>query len=87
MVHKTITVNNEEGLNVKQAAKIAQALEEFDSHVAIVYGEKRINAKSQINIISACVKPGAEISVECDGDDEEKALAKIVEIASQGFGD
>ncbi len=85
MVHKTLTVNNTEGLNIKQSAKIAQALEEFDSKVTIIYGEKVINAKSQINIISACVKPGAEITFQCEGDDEEKALAKIVEIASQGF--
>ena len=52
-----------------------------------LYLDKRINAKSLINIISACIKTGAEITFECDGEDEEAAMAKVEELASQNFGE
>lgn len=59
----------------------------FACDITIVFGEKRINAKSLINIISACIKTGAEVTFECDGEDEEAAMAKIVELESQNFGE
>lgn len=59
----------------------------FACDVTIVFGDKRINAKSLINIISACIKTGAEITFECDGEDEEAAMAKVEELASQNFGE
>ena len=59
----------------------------FVCDVTIVFGEKKINAKSLINIISACIKCGAEVTFECDGEDEEAAMAKIDELASENFGE
>ena len=34
-----------------------------------------------------CIKTGAEITFECDGEDEEAAMAKVEELASQNFGE
>ena len=50
-------------------------------------GDKKINAKSLVNIIAACIKKDAEITFECDGPDEEEALAKMVELEAENFGD
>ena len=76
MLSKTLTIENSEGLHMRPAGV-----------VTIVFGDKRINAKSLINIISACIKTGAEITFECDGEDEEAAMAKVEELASQNFGE
>ena len=38
-------------------------------------------------IIAACIKCGAEVTVECDGADEKEALAKAVELIESGFGE
>ena len=59
----------------------------FDSDVTIVFGDKRINAKSLVNIIAACIKKDAEITFECEGADEEAALAKMEELEADNFGD
>ena len=40
-----------------------------------------------INIISACIKKGAEVTFECDGEDEEAAMAKIEELEAANFGE
>ena len=87
MVSKTLTVNNPEGLHMRPAGVIAKEMGKFACDITIVVVEKRINAKSLINIISACIKTGAEVTFECDGEDEEAAMAKIVELESQNFGE
>ena len=87
MVSKTFTINNAEGLHMRPAGIVAKEMSKFSSNVTLVFGEKRINAKSLINIISACIKSGAEVTFECEGEDEEAAIAKIEELASQNFGE
>ena len=72
MVSKTLTVNNPEGLHMRPAGVIAKEMGKFACDITIVFGEKRINAKSLINIISACIKTGAEVTFECDGEDVYK---------------
>lgn len=87
MVSKAYTINISEGLHMRPAGIIAKEMAKFSSSVTIAFGEKRINAKSLINIISACIKSGAEVTFECEGEDEEAAIAKIEELASQNFGE
>ena len=85
MLSKTLTIENSEGLHMRPAGVVAKEMGKFVCDVTIVFGDKRINAKSLINIISACIKTGAEI--KCDGEDEEAAMAKVEELASQNFGE
>lgn len=87
MVSRTFTISNTEGLHMRPAGIIAKEMGKFSSNITLVFGEKRINAKSLINIISACIKSGAEVTFECDGEDEEAAIAKIEQLASQNFGE
>ena len=39
------------------------------------------------SIIAACIKKDAEITFECEGADEEAALAKMEELEADNFGD
>ena len=87
MLSKTLTIENSEGLHMRPAGVVAKEMGKFVCDVTIVFGDKRINAKSLINIISACIKTGAEITFEWDGEDEEAAMAKVEELASQNFGE
>ena len=87
MLSKTLTIENSEGLHMRPAGVVAKEMGKFACDVTIVFGDKRINAKSLINIISACIKTGAEITFEFDGEDEEAAMAKVEELASQNFGE
>ena len=62
MVSKTMVVKAAEGLHMRPAGVIAREAGKFDSDVTIVFGDKRINAKSLVNIIAACIKKDAEIN-------------------------
>lgn len=87
MLNKTITINNDEGLHMRPAGIVAKEMGKFVCDVSILFGDKKINAKSLINIISACIKKGAEVTFECDGEDEEAAMAKIEELEAANFGE
>lgn len=87
MVSKTLVVNNPEGLHMRPAGIVVREMGKFDCNITIIFGEKRINAKSLISIISACIKSGSEVTFECDGEDEEAAMAKIEELEAQNFGE
>ena len=53
MVSKSMVVKAAEGLHMRPAGVIAREAGKFDSDVTIVFGDKRINAKSLVNIIAA----------------------------------
>ena len=87
MLSKTLTIENSEGLHMRPAGVVAKEMGKFACDVTIVFGDKRINAKSLINIISSCIKTVADISFDFVGEDEEAAMAKVEELASQNFGE
>ena len=87
MITKTLVVNNKEGLHMRPPGVVAKEMGKFACEVTIVFGEKRVNAKSLINIISACIKCGSEVTFECNGEDEAEAMAKIEELEASNFGE
>ena len=87
MVSRTLTVNNPEGLHMRPAGVLAKAVTKFESDVTIVFEDKKINAKSLLNIIGACIKCGSEIELVCEGPDEEAALAHATELIESGLGE
>jgi phosphotransferase system HPr (HPr) family protein len=77
MVYKEVTINNREGLNAAAAAAIVQVAAKFNSKILIEKGNKKINAKSIMGVLSLAVKSGDEIFIVADGKDENDALAAI----------
>ena len=71
MVAKEVKITNEQGLHMRPAGVFAKEMTKFNSDVTLVYNGKRVNAKSVMLIIAACIKCGAELTIECNGADEE----------------
>ena len=40
-----------------------------------------------MNIMAGCIKCGSEITVECNGADENEMLKKAEELITSGFGE
>ena len=83
MVSQKVTVSNPTGIHARPAATLAP----FKSSIILVAGEKRLQAKSVLNLMSAAIKCGTEITVECDGEDEAEALKTVVEAIESGLGE
>lgn len=61
---------------MRPANTFVTEMSKFSSEVDIVFGGKRINGKSIMNIMAGCIKCGSEITVECSGADENEMLKK-----------
>ena len=87
MVSKEITIKNEQGMHMRPASVFSQAMTPFASDVKVVFNGTAYDAKSVMMLMSACIKCGAEIEIQCDGADEQDALKKAVELVESGLGD
>jgi phosphocarrier protein HPr len=87
MLSKSLTVVNPSGLHLRPAGVLSQTAMKFKSDILIEYGEKRIVAKSVLNVMAAGIKCGALINVICDGEDEEAAMKTMTEAIESGLGE
>lgn len=87
MVSKTLTIVNPSGLHLRPAGVLSQAAMKFKCDVIIECGEKRIVAKSVLNVMAAGIKCGTQINLICDGEDEEEALKTLTEAIESGLGE
>lgn len=76
---KTLTINNETGLHARPASQLVKKAGKFESKIEIITGNKEVNAKSIMGIMSLGLGKGDEIILRAAGDDAEAALETLVE--------
>ena len=87
MLSRKITIKNPSGLHLRPAGVLSQTAMKFKSDIIIEYGEKRIVAKSVLNVMAAGIKSGTEVNLIVEGDDEEEAMKTLVEAIESGLGE
>ena len=78
MIKKEAVIRLENGLEARPVALLVQVASQFDSAVYIEYGDKRVNAKSIMGMMTLVLVAGDKVTVTADGTDEEKAVDSIV---------
>ena len=88
MVSKVVKVVNAEGLHMRPAGIIAKAAKEHpECEIMMKANGKDIKAKAVMQIMAAGIKCGSEVEITADGENEDAALAKAVEMFESGFGE
>ena len=87
MVSKKVTIKNPTGLHLRPAGILCKEAMNFKSLITFLYRRNTANAKSVLSVLGACIKCGDEIELVCEGEDEEKALAYLVQIIEDGLGE
>ena len=87
MVSQKITLTHGQGFHMRPAGVFAGAMGKFQSDVTIAVGSNKVNGKSLMNIIAACIKSGTEVEILCDGPDEKEALAAAIDLIQNGLGE
>jgi phosphocarrier protein len=87
MVSQKITVTNASGLHARPAGELAKLCSKCNSDILIKVGEKRINPKSILILMSAAIRRGTEIEVECSGETEKEDLEVIINAIAGGLGE
>ena len=76
MVKKSVTINCE-GLEARPIAMLVQKASQFSSKVHIEIGNKKVNAKSIMGMMSLSVCAGHEVVIVTEGVDEAEAANEI----------
>ena len=77
MTKKDITIQLTGDLDARPVAMLVQISSQFDSTVYIETGDKRVNAKSIMGMMSLGMSAGEQLTVVTDGSDENNALDAI----------
>lgn len=78
MVSEKIQVNLSADAEARPVAVLVQKASQFESKVFIESGNKRINAKSIMGMMSLGITQGEEVTISAEGEDEEAAVAELV---------
>lgn len=87
MVSSKVVINNAIGLHLRPAGILCQEAMNFKSRISFRKNHCTANAKSVISVLGASVKHGDEIELICDGEDEEIALKRMIQIIRTGLGE
>jgi catabolite repression HPr-like protein len=82
MKKKSITIRLENGLEARPIAMLVQVASRYESSIYIETGEKKVNAKSIMGMMTLILSAGDVITVSADGKDEDEALEGIDEYLS-----
>lgn len=91
MVSKEVIINNQVGLHARPATFFIQKANEFKSSIWIEKndekGERRVNAKSLLGVLSLGIVGGVTIRIIADGSDEQQAVDALVALVDSGFAE
>jgi hypothetical protein len=76
----TVTVVDPVGLHARPATVAVNAASKFKSEVKVAYKGRTVNMKSIMGVMSLGIPTQSEITVSCEGDDEELAVKTIEDV-------
>ena len=80
-------ITNKLGLHARAAAKLTQQASRFAAEVWLSRGERRVNAKSIMGVMMLAAGKGSRITVATEGADADAALAAILALVTDKFGE
>lgn len=87
MVKQELVLNNSVGLHARPATFFIQKANEYKSSIWVEKKDRRVNAKSLLGVLSLGVAPGDTVLLSADGEDEDAAVAGLLDLVSNNFGE
>jgi phosphocarrier protein len=87
MISREFTINNKLGLHARPSAQLTQIAGRFKSEIYIARDGRRVNAKSIMGVMMLAAGPGATVTVDAEGPDEQAALDAIGMLITSRFGE
>ena len=87
MIKQNVVVKNPSGLHMRPAGVLVKIATQCKSEITINAGKAAVNPKSILSLMAAAIKRGTEVTVICEGEEEEKDLKTIIEAIESGLGE
>lgn len=87
MKEQTIQVQNITGIHARPAARFVKLAAQFPCEVFLRKHSLTVNGKSILGVMSLAAEKGSTLIVRTDGEKEQEALEKLVDLLNQIFID
>ncbi len=87
MLLRDVEIVNRLGLHARASAKVTQTAAKFSSDVFMSRNGRRINAKSIMGVMMLAAPKGSLVTLEVNGADENDAMAALVKLIAERFGE
>jgi phosphocarrier protein HPr len=87
MIKTNTTISNKLGLHARASAKLTKLAGSYPCEVWISRGERRVNAKSIMGVMMLAAGMGTEITLETSGEKEQEAMAALLTLINDRFGE
>jgi phosphocarrier protein len=87
MIKATTTISNKLGLHARASAKLTKMAGSYPCEVWMAKGERRVNAKSIMGVMMLAAGLGSTVEVETSGEREQEALAALLALIADKFGE
>ena len=77
MIKKPITIQISNGLEARPVAMLVQVASQYESKIQVENGDRRVNAKSIMGMMTLGLNVGESVTISAEGADEEAAIAGI----------
>ena len=84
---RTVTIINKLGLHARAATQLVKCASGFKAHIRITLGERQVNGKSIMGVLTLAAARGSEIVIEADGEDAGAALDTLEKLVADRFGE
>jgi phosphocarrier protein len=78
---------NKLGLHARAAARLTEVAGAFVAEVWLSRSGRRVNAKSIMGVMMLAAGKGSRVLIEADGEDAEAALAALMKLIGERFGE
>jgi phosphocarrier protein len=78
MAELQLTVLDPAGLHARPASKVVKVASRFQSRVVLRSGDRTVDVKSLVALLTLTIRPMSQITLTADGLDADEALAALV---------
>ena len=82
-----VVVRNRKGLHARASAKFVKCAEQFEAQIHVTRDDQRVGGTSIMGLLMLAAGPGVTLLIEATGPQAAQALASLVALVDDGFGE
>ena len=85
MIERALIVLNRLGLHARASARFVRLASEFECAVVLTVGDRKVNGKSLLDVLTLAASQGTNLNVITDGTDELQAADALERLVGDKF--
>lgn len=86
-IKKEVLIQNRKGLHARASAQVVKRAESFQAITYVSFQDQRVSAQSIMGLLMLGAGQGSLIFIEGEGEDADEAVASLVDLIENKFGE